>query len=235
MPLTLGVLIIGSLYWRNDGRERWRKWRLTKRECSVRVPIQYCRLSANKTYTMVFSDLPEDRFGKAKVVQCKRRVRSVRDLITGAEWLWSAEESGEQEDRVPRFRVCSPEHRISPRKKCWGCVALLKNPGKEVPQQLLDDWARRVAAEAHYKADPLRLVDNGGMLQIPWPKLLDGNDVPIDLLLATSNDRKPECPTVREIADAWNQHPVVDYFRKNREKGIETFQDAEVENLLVRH
>ena len=182
---------------------------------------------------MVFSDLPEDQFGQARVVLCKRRVRTAGDLITEAEWLWSAEESTEQQDRVPHFRVCSPDRRVSPRRKCWGCVALLKNPHKDVPQQLLDDWAKRVAKEAHYNASPMRLVDDKGILQIRWPKLLDGNPVPIDLLLATSNDREPKCPTVREIANAWNQRPEVDYFRKNRENGIETFQDSEVEKLLV--
>ena len=234
MPLTVGVLIIGSLYWRGGGRERWRQWRLTNREWLVRVPIQYCRQSRNGTYTMVFSDLPVDQFGQAKVVQCKSAVRLVSDLITEAEWLWSAEESTDKKDIVPRFRVCQPEHRIAPKKgKLWGCVALLNNPNSKMPEGLLDDWAKRVAKEAHYNANKRRQVDNRGMLQIPWPTLSsDGNPVPMDLLLATSNDREPTCPTVREIANAWNQHPEVDYFQNNGKNGIETFQDQPIRELL---
>jgi hypothetical protein len=233
MPLTVGVLIIGSLYWRKGGRKRWRRWRLMNQEWLVNAPIQYCRLSGNKTYTMVFSDLPKDQFGLAKVVQCKRTVKSTSDLITEAEWLWSAEESTEKKDKVPRFCVCPPEGRISPKKGDWGCVALLNNPRSKVPAGLLDKWAKHVAKEAHYNANERRLVDDQGMLQIPWPNLsLDGSPVPMDLLLATSNDREATCPTVQEIADAWNQHPEVDYFRRNRNHEIETFQDQEICKLL---
>jgi hypothetical protein len=182
---------------------------------------------------MVFSNLPEDNFGQALVVQCKRAVRSTSDLITEAEWLWSAEESTDEKDKVPHLRVCPPEHRISPKKASWGCVALLRNPRSELLAGLLDDWAKRVAKEPHYNANALRLVDDKGMLQIPWPKLSsDGNPVPIDLLLATSNDREATCPTVQEIATSRNQHPEVDYFQKNRKSGIETFQDQAIEELL---
>ena len=233
MAQTVGVLIIGSLYWRGGGRRRWREWRLTNREWLVRAPIQYCRLSGNRTYTMVFSDLPKDQFGQARVVQCKSVVRSFSDLLCEAEWLWSAEESTDKKDMVPRFRVCRPEHRISPKKGEWGCVALLNNPSSKMPENLLDEWAKRVEKEAHYNANVRRRVDSHGMLQIPWPNLSsDGNPVPIDLLLATSNDREATCPAVREIADAWDQRPVVDYFRRNRENGIQTFQDHAIQQLL---
>jgi hypothetical protein len=236
MPLTVGVLIIGSLYWRCGGRERWRKWRLTNDEWFVRVPIQYCRRSRNGTYTMVFSELPVDQFGQARIVQCRSEVRSVSDLITEAEWLWSAEESTDEKDVVPRFRVCQPEHHISPKKgRGWGCVALLNNPNRKMPEGLLDEWTKRVAIEAHYNANPLRRVDNKGMLQIPWPTLTSDSKPLPDLLLATSNDREPTCPTVREIADAWNQHPEVDYFSNNRKYGIETFQDQAIQGLLHEH
>src|SRR5260370_36887245 len=99
---------------------------------------------------MVFSELPTDQFGQAKVVQCKSAVRSASDLISEAEWLWSAEASTEKRDIVPRFRVCQPEHRISPKKGKWGCVALLNNPRSKMSEGLLDEWAKRVAKEAHY-------------------------------------------------------------------------------------
>lgn len=56
MPLSMGVLIIGSLYWREGGRDRWRRWRLDMTsKWLVRAPIRYGRRSLNNTFTMVFS------------------------------------------------------------------------------------------------------------------------------------------------------------------------------------
>lgn len=98
---------------------------------------------------------------------------------------------------------------------------------------LLDEWVKHVAKEGHYNANERRLVNDQGMLQIDWPNLSsDGNPVPMDLLLATSNDRDPTYATVQVISNAWNQHPKVDYFRSNRKHGIETFQDQGIEELL---
>lgn len=234
MLLTVGVLIIGSLYWRKTGnREEWRQKRLHKdRSLLVKAPIRYGRLSGppkSRTYTMVFGNPCEIQPGQAIVVPCRQAVTSAPDLVTEAEWLWWAEEK----DKVPRLCVSSPEHRISP-KENWGCVALLRNPHKEIPQKLLDGWAKHVAGEAHYNANERRLVDSRGMLQILWPNLSsDSSPVPIDLLLATSNDRELTHPTVQEIADAWNCHPTeVEYFHNNRKHEIQTFQDQEIEKLL---
>ena len=118
----------------------------------------------------------------------------------------------------------------------WGCVALLRNRQSNVPQELLDSWAERVLREQHYNANELRLVDRRGTLLIDWPHLTDGGPAPLDLLLATSNDRDPTCPTVHEVADAWNREPDNDrraeYFRQNRKNGIYTFQDHAIEELL---
>ena len=73
------------------------------------------------------------------------------------------------------------------------------------------------------------------MLLIDWPRLKGGGPAPLDLLLATSNP-EPTYPTVREIADAWNREADTErrgeYFRRNRENGIHTFQDAAIEELL---
>jgi hypothetical protein len=226
MPLTIGVLIIGSLYWRLKGRETWRRWRLdTGHKWLVKAPIRYGRRSQNRTYTMVFwPECQEEELGQAIVVQCQRRVASSGDLVNEAEWLWSAEVND-----VPSLCCLSPKRGIS---ATWGCVALLRNPHSQVPRDLLADWAAHVAR--HYQAANSRLVDTQGMLQIPWPNLSwDDSPVPMDLLLATSNDRERTFPTAKAIADAWNQHPeTVEYFRKNRESEIYTFQDREIEELL---
>jgi hypothetical protein len=225
MHLTVGVLIIGSLYWRPEGRDRWRRWRLDgDNKWLVKAPIRYGRRSQNQTYTMIFSpEHQEDQFGQAVVVQCRRDVACAPDLIREAEWLWSAEDN-----KVPSLCCSSPKQSIS---ASWGCVALLGNPRSEIPQNLLAEWAKHVIG--HCAGNEQRLVDDRGMLRIPWPKLSsDGSPVPMDLLLATSNDRDATYPTVREIAEAWNQHPEVDYFRSNRKHEIETFQDQAIRELL---
>lgn len=231
MQLSVGILIIGSLYWRMDERERWRHKRLrSDREWHVRVPIRYGRLSRGGTYTMVFAQLTDDQAGQGRAIQCQHVVSSASDLVAEAEWLWSAESNN-----VPRLCFSSPERRISAKAK-WGCVALLRNPRKEIPQQLLDYWADRVSKEPGYSANDRRLVDNRGMLQIDWPQLLDGSGlVPLDLLLATSNDPESAYPRAEAIAGGWNREKGAgkgEYFRRNRESGIWTFQDQEIAKLL---
>jgi len=232
MQLSVGVLIIGSLYWRGEGRDRWRRWRLDfDRRWLVRAPIRYGRRSRNQTFTMVFSELSDDQLGQAMVVQCHRKVSSPADLIREAEWLWSAEDN-----KVPSLCILSPKLSIS---ATWGgCVALLGNPQSKIPQGLFDGWAERVSREKHYSANARRLVDGRGKLLIFWPHLTEGGPVPLDLLLATSNDPEPEFPTVQQIAEAWNREPNNErrgeYFRRNRENGIYTFQDHAIEELLLR-
>src|SRR5206468_11285798 len=57
MPLKTGILISGSLYWRNvPHRSRWREQFLhMERATAVKVPIRYGRLSRSNTYTMVYA------------------------------------------------------------------------------------------------------------------------------------------------------------------------------------
>jgi hypothetical protein len=101
---------------------------------------------------------------------------------------------------------------------------------------LFDDWAKRVSEEKALGGK--HLVDRRGMLQIEWPSMADGSgDVPLDLILATSNNPKPRKQSdlsVGAIADAWRAKGD-SYFRCNRANGIYTFQDRELEELLHRH
>ena len=226
MELSVGVLIIGSLYWREGSRARWRRKRLwMEREWCVRAPIRYGRLSDSGTYTMIFAPLSNDQLGRAKVVQCQRAITCLSDLIVEAEWLWSAEHNS-----VPRGCCPIPDHAIS---ATWGCVALLRNPSRDIPQEILDGWAQRVAKDK--ASEGKHLVDGRGILQIQWPDVADDTGpVQLDLLLATSNNPKPQkgpYPSVEAIAAAWRAKGD-DYFRNNRAHGIHTFQDQEIEGRL---
>ena len=85
-----------------------------------------------------------------------------------------------------------------------------------------------------------RLVSDGGLLQIAWPRrVADGSAVPLDFLLATAT--RPTLtgeplayPAVEMIANAWNADAGnhVEYFWKNIDNGIRTFQDDEIRALL---
>jgi hypothetical protein len=95
--LTVGILAIGSLYWKNDVRERWRQSRLKIDDTvSVTAPFRYGRLFTSPkrrdTYTMVFSSSVKEH-GRAKAIPCINDVSSVPQLVHEAELLWAAERS----------------------------------------------------------------------------------------------------------------------------------------------
>ena len=84
MPLTVGILIIGSLLW-DKRQQAWRNARLDMASIdSVTAPIRYGRLSSSRgnTYTMVFSRGCDT--GQGAVVRCMHPVSSVDDLISEA-------------------------------------------------------------------------------------------------------------------------------------------------------
>lgn len=227
MPLTGGVLIIGSLLWDSEkGRLAWRNARLDMAKAqTVTAPIRYGRLSESRgnSYTMVFSRLCPT--GQAILVPCTRGISSVQDLIAEAECLWKAEQ--------PHAKP----HRIAAK---WGSVVVLCNPERDIPDDLLRGWAERVAAERGYGSvsqtqEEGVLVTRDGLLRIDWPKVVEGGAAAgVDLLLVTANDPEitassPDYPAAGTIAEAWNRAgDYVEYFWNNRDWGICTFQDGEI-------
>jgi hypothetical protein len=231
VPLNAGILVIGSLLWDAE-RQVWRDARLEMTSAkTATAPIRYGRLSGKQrghTYTMVFSRLCET--GQAKVVRCTHTVSSAEDLIAEAEHLWKAEQPGAEAGRIAAH---------------WGCVALLCNPERKIPEDLLKRWANRVGREPDYGNVPQTLeegclVGTDGLLHIPWPRLVEGDAaVQLDLLLATANDPTltgppPSYPSVETIANAWNDaaREYAEYFWNNIDSGIRTFQDDEIRTRL---
>lgn len=231
MPLNAGILIIGSLFWDSEKeRPTWRAARLRMDAAqNVSAPIRYGRLSGsrNKSYTMVFSrGCPA---GQAKLVPCSHTISTIQDLIAEAEHLWKAEQPS------------AKAHQIA---SSWGCVALLRNPARKIPGDLLRGWAEHVADKIGYgnvsqTKEEGTLVSLDGFLHIDWPGPLEGGGaVDMDLLLVTANDPEittasPCYPTPATIAQAWNQAgKYVEYFWKNTDNGICTFEDAEIRELL---
>ena len=143
--LSVGVLIVGSLYWDlAPHRKDWRANRLNPDdERFVRAPIRYGRRSSTRgcSYTMVFSlgVVGADQSGRAIVVPCKHRAHGIDDLSREAECLWAAE-------RKPGAQTGSLS-------ADWGCVALLVNPNRaesEPVRKLSSGWTDRVSNERCY-------------------------------------------------------------------------------------
>ena len=80
------------------------------------------------------------------------------------------------------------------------------------------------------------VVDEGGILHMPWPNMERGGPVDVDLILATATSPTlidGRYPLPEEIAKAWNiVENRVKYFWRNREHGITTFQDESIEEYL---
>ena len=236
MEISLGILIVGSLYW--DGprhRSQWRNERLDiEAKRGVLAPIRYGRSSGTRgcSYTMVFSEMlarDEVKLGTAIFVPCKRLVRTVEDLVEEAEILWAAES-----------KLGAATGRIS---AGWGCVGLAVTPAHPIPDDLRRGWDTRVSRERCYgdldrAEDEKAIVEGSGVLNIPWPKCTDGSHLEVNVLLATATDPtlvNGRYPSAQKIAAAWNTNTGskhVQYFRKNRKHGITTFQDDKIEGYL---
>jgi len=81
-------------------------------------------------------------------------------------------------------------------------------------------------------------INSDGFLTIKWPEeVCPANRVEtLDFLIATVTVPtlcKGEYPTVDRIADAMKQRKYCEYFCKNREYGITTFQDARILELIA--
>jgi hypothetical protein len=262
MKLSIGVIVVGALDWeskdygpsfrwklkpgdteRIERRTRWRNDRFVKNadEYRLRVPIRYGRKSSNRgnTFTMVFSPEFGTRLGTAKAIRCKRDVTSIAELTAEAMELWVAESNETHRGKV---------------SASWGCVALLIHsnfligPDREERANLLASWAKRVAREKTYGQGRFSARDKeiaggkvivDGRLQIPWPMLVEGGPVPLDLLLATVTDPqigasgKSDYPSPKNIAEGWNRAPhYAYYFLNNRLAGLETAEDADIGKFL---
>ena len=218
LTLCCGVLIIGSLLWKEDEigiRAAWRDSRLGLTGMTqVDAHLRYGRRSQSwgDTFTMILDPAAPD--GRAMLAPCKAGVRSLADLLDEARWLWSAEDNKPPADRI---------------HKSWGCVGALFGP-KAAAAGFPEQWKRYFQAAK----PPLPCaVDQEGLLSIPWPRTLDGEIVTsIDIILATATMTRPkdERPSPRDVAKAWidQKEGQERYFLENVRHGIRTAVDAEI-------
>lgn len=204
-----GILIVGSLLWDNEERDRWRRSRLcVDQKVCVKVPIRYGRRSQSRgnTFTMTFA--PAGLGGQAVLVPCRAAIIDVPALVAEAEALWKAEQRN------------APPGRLG---GSWGCVGVLFHTAAE-PAGWLRAWGDHFRA----KAAPISPVDEKGVLRIPWPTTtLDGAPAGVDVILATATKAEAACPRADDVADAWlSQNDGWErYFFENVRHGIRTPED----------
>lgn len=230
MNLKGGIVIIGSLLW-DDEKER-KKWRdndlCYKNRFKVYVPIRYgrCSCTRNNTFTMVFSNICYLKIyglGIGWVLPIKAEINSFDKLKEEAQKMGKAE--GFKDDGL---------------SKDWGSVALLINPNKKVDNSIRTEWGKLMSSKI---SDHLLLskklksekspIDSNGFLAIRWPEkvTLKNKIGKLDFLIATVTTptlNKGRYPTVHQIANAMKKAKYCDYFCKNRENEITTFQDERI-------
>jgi hypothetical protein len=255
MSLNIGVLIIGSLYWDNGARKKWREKRLVmNKNVPVQVGIRYGRLSDSrgKTYTMVFSDSEICRKqGQAKVVQGQQSVSSFNEFLIEAKWLWAAEIG-----RVPDSDADLKDSVSND----WGCVAVMPRPDltgerKRLANEITEGWKEHISRvktrpwgdnKPPYPPEPHLVHADGRLCPKLWPISIGDTVLDIDLLLATSNNPSDnfEMLTKDDLVRAWEKdatnptrnqkEPNVRYFWNNYHNGFRTFQDEPIKEQLNR-
>ncbi len=228
--MRAGVLIIGSLLWDNqpgaagskgarrraEVRKRWQQTHLLFDDAvHGRAPIHYGRLSAkrNNTYTMTF--VPGRPSGKAVVVPCANPVHDGKALIAEAEALWQAEDLGADSGSISA--------------RWGGCVGVLFRD-ESASSNLLEAWSEHFRAKKVISISP---VDSNGKLNIRWPTTVQGKQVDVDVILATTN--KGEQSSAKLVADAWLCNGCEDYFFQNVRCGIRTPDDGTIWKRIEEH
>lgn len=230
--ITGGVLIIGSLLW--DQSQRRISWRSRCLEIHnqilVKAPIRYGRISKSRncTFTMIFSSESNklDLLGQAVFVpfinnpinhenldyQCQELMKSEREknnISSKLDWDWGA------------LAIC-----INPEA--------LNNHEKNIQlQEIINNWSKKYSEI--FLPDDYRLgqetpvINERGFLDLTWPSQLQN----YDFLIATVTKPNVEVyPTAKKIADRIIVNEHSEYFDKNLEHNITTFQDVEIRNLL---
>lgn len=228
MELKGGVIIIGSLLWDNSPiRAKWRKLCLEniEKKIPVKLRIRYGRISESRgnTHTMIFSNHDTTELGVGYILGFKEKIKNFRYLekqaysLALAEGIW-------KEINDPKIFAG------------WGGVALAINPkliekDKKSSELIINRW--KSLYNVYQNVNPMQFrieteispISASGLLQIAWTEEMAG----FDFLIGTPVKPKPRrILSLEEIAKNKN-----DYFRKNQEFGIKTFQDQEIMDFVI--
>jgi len=219
--MNAGVLIIGSLLW-DPARANWRNRLRLADAVPVHVPIRYGRISLSRhnTYTIVLCSKSKATPGIGYVVPFVNPINSIPQLHDEVVELLSAERN---------------ERHTNPRYNIGFCVAALAiNPQyQEYRSGLVAHWNSHMSEgfepNDYRIGDEDPIVDKGGILQIDWPAEINH----FDFIIATATKPTlPAYPIPQEIAQRMNENEYWDYFLRNRENGIITYEDINIAQYL---
>lgn len=244
MDIKIGAIIIGSLLWETtEKRTKWRNGLMLQDKLLVDLPIRYGRQSLENrkgTYSMVFSNNINHTktLGKGFVIPFKENIKSEQDFKNRMLNISDAE-------GISATRIC----------KSWGTVCFIVNPfiDKDKQNEVLSLWGNLVNATREglkrNQREPdlskfgeqteLKSIDKNWKLTINLDKLFKNELKDFDILVATSNAVKLKeelniYPTTKQIAKAINDSKYYDYFLKNIQNSIRTFQDKQIAKILRR-
>ena len=127
----------------------------------------------------------------------------------------------------------------------WGAVGILPNPERS-DDGLLASVCKRWTVEYIQAAKKLDFnlaiapgekpaITESGVFDLEWPKPIGETPLDFDVILATATSPTvtPDYPSINEIADAWiyskdTSKRYEQYFFRNIENGIRTFQDGAI-------
>ena len=244
MEIKIGVIIIGSLLWETtEKRINWRKGLNIQEKLLVPLPIRYGRQSLKNrkgTYTMVFSNKinQPNTLGKGFVIPFKNTISTEDDFIRLMMNLSDAE-------GISESKICAS----------WGTVCLIANPfiennkRKEVLlwwHRLVDTTKRGLTPNQREpdlknfgELTEEKSINNNWELTINLDKLFENEVKNFDILIATSNavrlkDDINSYPTTKQIAKAINDSKHYEYFLRNTQHLIRTFQDKKIAKIIKR-
>lgn len=234
--LTGGTLIIGSLFWQDhliaEGdniRKNWRESNLNMNSVTdVSVAIKYGRFSGSKlkktqTYTMVFdTNLSEENYGTAKAVPFLQGVETIIDLLDKAKSMSSVEGNGDN------FLIKGA--------KAWCVCGISFNPkiNANLKDTILEKWSLAMQENKPGYTEFVKSPNNYGLSHLgeflfDYPK----EATELDFLIATATRPKNRDGimdlSIKEIANFVSNR---NYFSKNIENGISTFQDKGIMDYL---
>lgn len=184
---------------------------------------------------MVFSQefYEQEKNGTAWAIPFQRQDLEIEELIDEAKKMSKAEGSGDE-----FLKGCTG---------CWWCIMThWLNPKMDIEKKelFLKEWKKHYDSLLsgkkfeemfdHFKmkSEPEAVFDRNGSLKFPWPAELKD----LDLVIATQTQpiskdgHQTKYPTPQEIAICFKNND--NYFRKNREYGITTDQDEEIDTFL---
>lgn len=212
-----GVIIIGSLLWdESKDRQIWRKLYLNEKNEFLEWPIRYGRISKgrNCTFTMVID--------KDCDVENMRGVGVLKKLKKG--------NINENVSRLISSEI-NKEWKSKNYFWSWGCVGYLVNPNSKIKEDLYKYFAE---SYVKFDSDPYNclskndIISYNGNINIDWPETVN-----LDYIICTlTMPNVIQWPSSKLIALKMVVNDYSEYFIKNIQNGLATFQDNEVKKNL---